>query len=380
MHDFWDTTIRGGPDGFNSAGTAGAAVSATLDGGSGNAAGGHGAPAGKGTYVGNMKEGDSVSGYFAVIRKSNEPARYKSKKGMYFFFEIGDKTGTIDVKYWGGESEDETVAVHRSFREGDVVSISNGSAKMYNGKLEVNISARDRGVCVSRAGEYDRAELVRPGVMDVGKMVERLREVIGSVSSPGIRAALDAVFDDGMIAEFSAAPAAVRYHHGYAGGLLEHSLSMAAVARTVAEQHGDGIDGDLLVAGCLLHDIGKTRGYKIGTIIERTEGEIMFGHIPVGAWIVRDAIARAGNVPDAVRDKLVHMVLSHHGALEKGSPVEPLFPEAMALHKIDDCDAQVKHSVSEKRDAARASQAAAGGAEQPRLVRGDRGRGYVYIG
>ena len=373
--------MRCGPDDFNSAGAAGAAVSATLDGGPVEAAGGQGAQAaGKGTYVEEMKKDGGVDGYFAVVSKRKEPAKYKNKKGMYFFFEIGDRTGSIDVKYWGGDDEAETMRAYQSFGAGDVVDVK-GVVKSYNDKLEVHISPKDRGTSsVAKRGEYDMAELVRSGERDVGEMVGRLREVILSVRSPGVRAALDAVFDEKMIAEFSRAPAAVRYHHGYDGGLLEHSLSMAAVARAVAEQHGDGIDGDLLVAGCLLHDIGKTKGYRIGTIIERTEGEIMFGHIPVGAGIVWDAIARAGNVPDTVRDKLVHMILSHHGALEKGSPVEPLFPEAMALHKIDDCDAQVKHAVTE-RDAARAAAAAAGGAGQgARLVRGDRGRGYVYIG
>ena len=375
-----DPTAQGA-DGFNSAGAAHTALSATLDGSTGGPAAGRregGAP-GKGTYIGEMKAGGSVSGYFAVVGKRKEPAKYRNKQGMYFFFEIGDKTGTIDVKYWGGDSDDETMRAYRSFEAGDVVTISNGIVKPYNDKLEVHVSPKDRNVSVAKTAEYDRAELVQPGERDVGEMVERLRGVIRSVRSPGVRAALDAVFDDGMIAEFSAAPAAVRYHHGYEGGLLEHSLSMAAVARAVAEQHGEGIDGDLLVAGCLLHDIGKTRGYRIGATIERTDGEIMFGHIPVGAWIVRDALAGAEGVPDTVRDKLVHMVLSHHGALEKGSPVEPLFPEAVALHKIDDCDAQVKHAVAEKRAAA-ASAAAAGGSGQARLVRGDRGRGYVYLG
>lgn len=353
-------------------------MSATLDGSTGAAAGGAqaGGAAGKGTYVDEMKKELHVNGYFAVVSKRKEPARYKNKQGMYFFFEIGDKTGTIDVKYWGGDSEEETMAAYRSFKAGDVVAISNGVVKSYNDKLEVHVSPKDRNVSMARTDKYDRAELVQSGEKDVGEMVERLREVIRSVRSPGIRAALEAVFDDGMVAEFSAAPAAVRYHHGYAGGLLEHSLSMAAIARAVAEQHGEGLDGDLLVAGCLLHDIGKTRGYKIGATIDRTDGEIMFGHIPVGARIVWDAIAGAEGVPDAVRDKLVHMVLSHHGALEKGSPVEPLFPEAMALHKIDDCDAQVKHAVTEKRAAA----AAAAGGGSALLVRGDKGRGYVYLG
>lgn len=351
-------------------------MSATLD-GSGGGTGGAGA-ADKGTYVKEMKKGTSVTGYYAVVDKRKEPARYRGKQGMYFFFEIADRTGSIDVKYWGGNDEDETMSAYRSFAAGDVVAIANGIVKMYNDRPEVHISPKDRNVSLKKKIEgYDRAELVQPGERDVGEMVERLREVIRSVSSDHVRAVLEAVFDERMVSEFARAPAAVRYHHGYAGGLLEHSLSMAAVAGAVAEQHAPDIDRDVLVAGCLLHDIGKTRGYRIGAAIERTDGEIMRGHITVGAAIVEEAIARAGGVPDSVREKLVHMVLSHHGALEKGSPVEPLFPEAVALHKIDDCDAQVKHAVLEKRAAAEAA-AAAGG--EGLLVRGDKGRGYVYLG
>lgn len=364
----------GDPNGFNNGGGARTAVSTTLDGSGG--AGGAGA-AGKGTYVKEMKKEAPVTGYYAVVNKRKEPARYKNKQGMYFFFEIADRTGAIDVKYWGGDDEAETMRAYGSFDAGDVVAISNGVVKMYNDRPEVHISPKDRNVSLRKTAEYDRAELVQPGERDVDEMVERLRAVIRSVSNEHVRAVLEAVFDDRMVPEFARAPAAVRYHHGYAGGLLEHSLSMAAVAGAVAEQHKPDLDRDILVAGCLLHDIGKTRGYRIGATIERTEGEIMRGHIAVGAGIVEEAVARAGNVPDTVREKLVHMVLSHHGALEKGSPVEPLFPEAVALHKIDDCDAQVKHALLEKRAAAEAAAAAGGDAI---LVRGDRGRGYVYLG
>lgn len=339
-----------------------------------------------------MRAGQQVNGYYAVAGKKKEPARYNRKKGMYFFFEVSDRTGSIEVKYWGGEDEGETARAYASFGAGDVVSIRNGIVKAYKERLEIHLSPGPGSVPVAKTDAYDKAELARPGDMDVGEMIGRLRGVVQSVSDPHVRAVLDAVFDDDMIGRFSEAPASVRYHHGYAGGLLEHSLSMAAIARTVAEQHRPALDGDLLVAGCLLHDIGKIVGYRQAAIIERTDAEIMFGHIYAGAGIVERAVARAGDVPDAVRDKLVHMVLSHHGELAKGSPVEPLFPEAFALHKIDDCDAQVKHAVLEKKaaeESAAATAAAAGPGEgsggggagsPPAVVRGGGGRGYVYIG
>ena len=377
-------------DGFYRAGKVRTAVSATLDGGAGVVQGAAAAAAApspsKGAYVADMQRGQQVSGYYAVASKKKEPARYNKKKGMYFFFEISDKTGAIEVKYWGGEDDAETLRAYASFGAGDVVSIKDGIVKAYNERLEIHLSPGQGDMPVDRTGEYDAAELVQPGERNIGEMICRLREVVQSVSDPRVRAVLDAVFDEDMIAEFSKAPASVRYHHGYAGGLLEHSLSMAAIARAVAEQHKPALDGDLLVAGCLLHDIGKILGYSQGTIIRRTDGEIMFGHIYAGARIVGDAAAKAG-IQGAVIDKLVHMVLSHHGELGKGSPVEPLFPEAVALHKIDDCDAQVKHALLEKKGAKESAAAAgsgagdgSGGGGSPAIVRGGGGRGYVYIG
>lgn len=361
-------------------------MSATLDGGAEVAQGAAAAasPPPKGAYVADMQRGHQVSGYYAVASKKKEPARYNKKKGMYFFFEISDKTGAIEVKYWGGEDDAETLRAYASFGAGDVVSIKDGIVKAYNERLEIHLSPGQGAV--DTTDRYDAAELVQPGERNIGEMIGRLREVVQSVSDPRVRAVLDAVFDDDMIAEFSKAPASVRYHHGYAGGLLEHSLSMAAIARAVAEQHKPSLDGDLLVAGCLLHDIGKILGYSQGTIIRRTDGEIMFGHIYAGARIVGEAAAKAG-IQGAVIDKLVHMVLSHHGELGKGSPVEPLFPEAVALHKIDDCDAQVKHALLEKKGAKESAAAAGSGAGDgsegggsPAIVRGGGGRGYVYIG
>lgn len=371
-------------------------MSSTLDGSRGaQDAAPPSAPA-KGTYVADMRAGQQVNGYYAVSGKNKEPARYIKKRGMYFFFEVSDRTGSIDVKYWGGEDDGETMGAYASFGAGDVVSIRNGIVKPYRERLEIHLSPGPGGVPVSRTDGYDKAELVQPGERDIGEMIGRLRGVVQSVSDRHVRAVLDAVFDEEMIGRFSEAPAAVRYHHGYAGGLLEHSLSMAAIARTVAEQHRPALDGDLLVAGCLLHDIGKIVGYSQGATIERTDREIMFGHIYNGAGIVEGAVSKAGGIPDVVRDKLVHMVLSHHGELGKGSPVEPRFPEAVALHKIDDCDAQVKHAVLEKRAAVESAAAAAavaaaaagegsgggGGGGPPTIVRGggSGGRGYVYIG
>lgn len=358
-------------------------MSSTLDGSNGaQGAAPPSAPA-KGAYVADMRAGQQVSGYYAVAGKNKEPARYNKKRGMYFFFEVSDRTGSIEVKYWGGEDDGETMGAYASFGAGDVVTIRNGIVKPYKEKLEIHLSPGPGSIPVSRTDGYDKAELVRPGEMDIDEMIGRLRGVVQSVSDRHVRAVLDAVFDEEMIGRFSEAPAAVRYHHGYAGGLLEHSLSMAAIARTVAEQHRPALDGDLLVAGCLLHDIGKIVGYSQGATIERTDREIMFGHIYNGAGIVEGAVSRAGEVPDVLRDKLVHMVLSHHGELGKGSPVEPRFPEAVALHKIDDCDAQVKHAVLEKRAAKESAAAGAGsGGGPPTIVRGggSGGRGYVYIG
>lgn len=298
----------------------------------------------KGQYVKDIRAGQKVSGYFAVSDKS--PLRpYNSKPGSWFGFRASDKTGGIDVKFWGGP-DGESEKVHASIAAGGVVNIRGGDASTYREQLQIGLNAPDQ---IGAAAEFDPDELVA-SADGIDGMVAQLRSEIKAVADPDIRRLLESIFDDDFVGLYSKTPASRSHHHGYVGGLLEHSLSMVSVARAAARQHGQELDEDLLVAGCILHDIGKVGSYKTGAVIESTAEGSLLGHIPVGAMLVSSKIDALGGFPPKLKNKILHLVLSHHGSLEAGSPVRPQFPEALALHKIDDLDAQTKYAVQVRKE------------------------------
>ncbi len=322
-------------------------------------------------YVKDLKDGDPVNDYFRI--KSKEPPRkYRDKDGLYFSMVLEDRTGSIQCRFWGGPDAGLVNGITASLGAGDAVGVAGGRVSTYQGKRQLQVS-EGHGT-LSKAEQCDEDELATGVEREIPNMRKRLDAVVGEVGDPHVRGLLESLFgDEEFAAAYARAPASKGYHHGYPGGLLEHSLSMAATAKAVAAQHAPHLDEDLLVAGCLLHDIGKMDSYDPRAPTGNTAGGILLGHIPMGAATVLAAIGRIEGFPEALKLKMLHMVLSHHGSLEKGSPVEPAFPEAVALHKIDDCDAQVKHSVHAKEEA---GATAAEGADAVYVSR----FGYVYLG
>ena len=315
----------------------------------------------KGRYVKDLRPDQKVSGYFGVVSKFS-PRPYNNKPGSWFGFRISDKTGEIDVKFWG-RSDEESDAAHSLVTVGGVVSIRDGAVSTYKDQLQIALNTPDQ---VSVEQDFDQAELVQ-AASDIASMVTQLKAEIGAVKNPDIRRLLESVFDGDFVELYSKTPASKSHHHSYAGGLLEHSLSMVSMARAAVKQQGD-LDEDLLVAGCLLHDIGKVHSYRTGTVIENTLEGNLLGHIPIGAMLVGKKIDGLDGFPDILKHKILHMILSHHGSHEAGSPVKPGFPEAFALHKIDDYDAQTKYTLQVRKQNE--------GADE---VRGGR-LGYMYLG
>ena len=296
-------------------------------------------------YVRDLLNDQTVDDYFAVALKGS-PKDYKN--GIWFQFKISDKTGSIDAKYWGGPDRESVSRVFSSFKTGDVVHISGGRTSTYQGSLEIHLNEASCGI--SRIDEYDLAELAATTEKDIPNMISSFHAEIDSMKNPHIKKLLGLVFDDELMTKYAAAPAASSYHHNYRGGLLEHVSGMILIAKALAVQYPDDLDSDLLVAGCMLHDIGKLHEYSAGATIGFTTRGNLLGHIPMGAKMVEDAIDKIDGFPDVLRVKILHLILSHHGSLDRGSPVEPRFPEAMALHKIDDCDAQTKNAIQVKKE------------------------------
>ena len=190
---------------------------------------------------------------------------------------------------------------------------------------------------------YDIGDLLRATTKNIEEMKTRLRLVIEEIGDIHMKRLLKDLFNDPVFfGQYAQAPAAMSRHHNYAGGLLEHVLSLVDLAKSVTRIHPK-LDPDLLVTGCILHDIGKLAEYKLGTTINYTNEGNLLGHISMGHRMVADRIEGLDRFPEVLAQKILHMILSHHGRLEWGSPVKPKFPGAIALHHIDHIDSTIKY-------------------------------------
>lgn len=289
-------------------------------------------------FVTDLKGGGTVESYFAVIKKESIQ-KYKNKSGFYFGAKLGDKTGEIDLKYWGNEDERQISQIHSSFGERDVIRVT-GNVNVYQGKNQITVN-HDQGN-ISRTGSFEPGDLLKTTSRNIEDMKGDLREIIDCMDNVHVKALLKNLFDDeDFMDRYANVPAAKSNHHNYIGGLLEHVLSMVGFAKTAAKAH-QRLDCDLLVCGCILHDIGKMEELEASTSIAYTTRGSLLGHITMGYNMISQRIQKLDSFPEDLALKILHMILSHHGKLEWASPVVPKFPEAVALHHIDNLDAKVK--------------------------------------
>ncbi|HUB03538.1 MAG TPA: HD domain-containing protein [Solirubrobacteraceae bacterium] len=186
----------------------------------------------------------------------------------------------------------------------------------------------------ARKNEYAHADLHDGPALGVEQMERDLRELLGTIQNPHLRGLLSAVFAESW-SGYRDAPAGKRFHHAYRHGLLEHSLSVAQSVSAISAMFG-GIDRDVAVTGALLHDIGKLEAYELdGGAISMSDHGRLHGEIPLGYYRVRRTIERLDGFPAELAQALLHIILSHHGTLEHGSPVIPCTREATLVHMID---------------------------------------------
>jgi len=295
-------------------------------------------------FIDELEEGDTVNSMFAVKFKK-PPRKYKSrsKGGEWFEVRLTDKTGEITAKYWG-DDEIYTNKMYRSFDKGDVIYLK-GRVVTYREGMEISMDRDGLRKCLPE--EYDTADFVDVCSKDINEMMSQLKEVVESTEEP-YRTLLNAFFGDREFAErFMRAPAAMHRHHSYIGGLLEHTLNVVKICQRVHEIHPE-MDYSLMVTGAILHDIGKIREFDVGVSIEMSEEGMLLGHIVIGAQMLLERIASMEDFPERIKLKLVHIVLSHHGKNEYGSPKIPQFPEAHAVYFADDMDAKVDYTINLK--------------------------------
>jgi 3'-5' exoribonuclease len=278
-------------------------------------------------WISEIKEDDQVRGQYLVKLKRMG----STKKGDPFLsITLSDRTGDLEARVWERAEE-----LTRVFNEGDIVDIE-GYASAYRGQLQLTLTEL-RPV----EGIEEPSIFIEVTKEDVTKMMTQLREVLRGIGQPQIRALVEKFLADRhFIALFKKAPAAKSFHHSYIGGLLEHTLSVCRMARLVADHYPD-LDGDFLLAGAFLHDIGKVKELRFGGLIDYTDEGRLIGHLTLGAAMLDEKLADLDGFPEEVSLRLKHLILSHHGEHEFGSPKRPKFLEAFALHMIDDLDAKI---------------------------------------
>jgi 3'-5' exoribonuclease len=283
----------------------------------------------KSPYVSELQANQPVTGTFLVHSKE---VRQKKTGDPYLSLTIGDRTGDVDAKMWDNVAE-----ALDAFDRDDFVRIK-GVLNVYQNRPQLTIYKLQRVA----EPEVDPADFFPASQRDLAEMFAELETVVAGIANPHLKALLEAVFRDEDIAPlYRRAPAAKFVHHAYLGGLLEHVLSLCGLCGFVAGHYKE-IDRDLLLAGVLLHDIGKIhelsydRGFSY-----TTEGQLL-GHITMGVRMIEEKLRAFPDFPPRLRALLEHMILSHHGRLEFGSPKVPLFPEALLLHYMDDLDSKME--------------------------------------
>jgi len=281
----------------------------------------------------HLKEGDAFQGFLLA-----QEAAYKiSTKGSeYLELKLGDASGDLKGFLWDVRAIEGDMDAIRA----DVFLRVKGTVTSYNGRLQIKL---DKARFAADAEVGDFSAFFPVSARPVPEMLAELDARLDSVRDPWIRQLLKAMFveDADLRAAFALAPAAKSMHHAFLGGLLEHTLSILGMAERACGHYGE-LNRDLVVAGVLLHDVGKTAELSYQRSFGYTDAGNLVGHIALEAeWVSRE-VGKIPGFPEELRMQILHIILSHHGRLEFGSPVLPKTPEALLVHYLDDLDGKLE--------------------------------------
>jgi 3'-5' exoribonuclease len=288
----------------------------------------------KSQFVEDLKPGQTLKEIFLLTRKT-----HKEKKGggYYTMLEFTDRSGSIDGIAWENLSTD-----LKTVNTGDFVFVE-GNVNEYNERIEIMVNA----ISKQPESEIEPTDFIAQCDEDIEEIIKEIRDAVKTIANPHLVRLLDLFLDDKtFMASFRIAPAAKKAHHAYLGGLAVHTRNILKFAAGIPPVYRS-VNLDLLLAGAFLHDIGKIQEYSYRKKIDITTRGRMLGHIVIGYEIVEAAIAQLPGFPEDLKMKLLHMVLSHHGELEWGSPTPPLFPEALILHFLDNLDAKFEMMIDQ---------------------------------
>jgi len=299
----------------------------------------------KSLYVADLpqQENQLITAFFLVQSKSLRSTR---EGKPYLALRLADRTGTVEARMW-----DEAAEVEPEFDQHDVVKVE-ANVEPYRNQLQLKIRRLRR----ARADEVELEDYLPHTTQDVEALYAELAEVARGLGNTHLRALLLAVLEDPEVApRLKRAPGAKTLHHAYVGGLLEHVVSLCRLCRLAAQNYPE-VDLDLLLTGAVLHDIGKIYELSYDRSFDYTTEGNLLGHISMAQELLSRKMDALADFPPSLRVLVQHLVLSHHGRLEFGSPVTPKVREAVLLHYLDDLDS--------KMEAVRSSLAAADAAER----------------
>ncbi len=283
----------------------------------------------KSHYVAGLADGQMVTSHFLVREKEIRTSARTGKSWLEL--NLADRSGSIPAKMW-----DNFEALAKTFERDDVVQIR-GRVKLYNGQKELTLEQ----IIPANERDYDLGDFLPRTKHDIEQLYARLRAAVGGVKNPWLQQLLASVVDDPAIApRLKSAPAAMTMHHAYLGGLLEHVVSLIGLSTALAAHYPE-LDADLLLAGVVLHDIGKIEELRYARGIDYSDEGRLLGHITLGVMLVREKCKSIAGFPERLAVLVEHLILSHHGSHEFGSPSLPQFPEAVVLHFIDELDSKM---------------------------------------
>jgi len=286
-------------------------------------------------------EGRVFDGFFLLL--SRQQRTTKANK-PYLNLILGDKSGQLEGRVW--DINDPRIA--KDVDRGSIVK-ARGTVARFDERLQMKVEQLRKAT----TDEVDKADLLPATTYDVDELWRQLLASVESFTEPDLKRLLTTLLSDPDLAQaYREAPAARQLHHAWLGGLLEHVVSLLTLADRVAP-HYPILHRDLLLTGVILHDVGKVRELSWGVGFEYTIEGTLLGHIQMGMELVEKTIDTLPNFPSRLKTLVLHMILSHHGKLEFGSPKLPMIPEALVLNFLDDLDAKMQAMAGEFEKCAR---------------------------
>ena len=285
-------------------------------------------------FINELGENEALD---QVFRVQSKRLRSNRNGNLYLQMDLADRTGAVNAMLWNANQQ-----LNDSFESGDYLQVK-GKTQFFSGSMQIIVSELEP----VDAKTIDTADYFPLTSQKVDELLEKLRQILSGLSNPSLCQLAEAYLLDAQLVEkIQRAPAAMKNHHAYHGGLLEHIVSLLELVTRVAP-HYDELDQDLLLMGAFLHDLAKVDELVYDTELGYSDEGELVGHLVMGVVTLEEKARQAAEpsrepFPPVLLLRLKHMIVSHHGRLDYGSPKVPMTPEAIALHFLDDLDAKLQ--------------------------------------